>query len=178
MNSLMQFWQSWGGWAIAALLTLLSAGFLLRFVIPALRLGRELAQANERLATLAEAPEPAAVDPKAIGETVMSGPLLRHLWREYAQTLHPMAIPRGTETPPRWRATTMAEQFFTEQALVDTPLKTEFYKHLPGILTGIGILGTFSGLIAGLEHFEVSSDAETVRAGLREIGRASCRGRV
>ena len=35
--------------------------------------------------------------------------------------------------------------------MVDAPLRTEFYKHLPGILTGLGIIGTFSGLIIGLQ---------------------------
>lgn len=45
------------------------------------------------------------------------------------------------------RATVPAETFFTEQALVDTPLRTEFFKHVPGILTGIGIIGTFYGLL-------------------------------
>lgn len=63
----------------------------------------------------------------------------------------------------------MAEAFFTEQALVDTPLKTEFYKHLPGILTGLGIIGTFSGLIQGLTHFDVSTNPEAVRISLRNL---------
>jgi methyl-accepting chemotaxis protein len=69
----------------------------------------------------------------------------------------------------RWRSTTLAETFFTEQALVDTPLKTEFHKHLPGILTGLGIIGTFSGLITGLIRFEVSGDAERIRASLNGL---------
>ncbi|MCK7471356.1 MAG: anti-phage defense ZorAB system protein ZorA [Desulfomicrobium escambiense] len=69
----------------------------------------------------------------------------------------------------RWRSTTLAETFFSEQALVDTPLKTSFYKHLPGILTGLGIIGTFSGLIVGLIRFEVSGDADKVRASLNGL---------
>jgi hypothetical protein len=69
----------------------------------------------------------------------------------------------------RWRSTTLAETFFTEQALIDTPLKTEFYKHLPGILTGLGIIGTFSGLIVGLIRFEVSGDADKVRSSLNGL---------
>ena len=32
---------------------------------------------------------------------------------------------------------------FNTQVLVDTPLNTEFFRHLPGLLTGIGIIGTF-----------------------------------
>lgn len=41
--------------------------------------------------------------------------------------------------------------------MVETPLGTEFYKHLPGILTGIGIVGTFFGLMLGLQHFDPST---------------------
>jgi exonuclease VII small subunit len=65
-----------------------------------------------------------------------------------------------------WRATSCAANVFSEQMVVDTPLKTEFYKHLPGILTGIGIIGTFSGLIAALSQFEITADPEIVRKSL------------
>ena len=37
---------------------------------------------------------------------------------------------------------------------------------MPGILTGIGIIGTFSGLILGLIDFQVSKDADQVRQSL------------
>lgn len=33
-------------------------------------------------------------------------------------------------------------------------LRTEYFRHLPGILTGIGIIGTFFGLIMGLSGFD------------------------
>ena len=36
-------------------------------------------------------------------------------------------------------------------------IDTEFFKHLPGIFTGLGIIGTFTGLISGLMNFDVSS---------------------
>ena len=57
----------------------------------------------------------------------------------------------------RSRATTVAANFFTGQSVVDTPLATEFFKHLPGILTGVGIVGTFFGLMLGLQHFDPST---------------------
>ena len=37
--------------------------------------------------------------------------------------------------------------------MVDIPLKADFFKHLPGLFTGIGIIGTFLGLIWGLNAF-------------------------
>ena len=95
-------------------------------------------------------------------------PRLARIWAEYAETLHPQAG-TGDERTTRWRATTLAETFFTEQALVDSPLKTEFYKHLPGILTGLGIIGTFTGLIIGLIHFDVSLDPTQAQSQLRNL---------
>lgn len=153
---------------VAALLAAIVAGFALRFVWPAWRLGRELDGALRQLAAL---PRPAErlPDPAAIGRDIFARGQLAHLWREYAQTLHAVHRDESGANPRlvAWRATAMAESFFTEQALVDIPLKTEFYKHLPGILTGLGIIGTFAGLIAGLTHFEVSNDPQTVRTSLR-----------
>lgn len=166
---------------VAALLAVIALAFVLRFVIPALLVGRELGRALRRLAALqkgntADAGSGAdtantapAFDPARIGREAMQTPRLAHLWREYAQTLHAEYSGPSQGTPSRWRATALAETFFTEHALVDTPLRTEFYKHLPGILTGIGILGTFSGLIFGLADFSVGSDAAAVRGSLNTL---------
>jgi len=53
--------------------------------------------------------------------------------------------------------------------LVDTPLNTEFFRHLPGLLTGIGIIGTFSGLIVGLSGFDPTGSAEAVKSSLGNL---------
>ncbi len=168
--SFLNFDLSFGAALVAALLFLIGAAFLLRFVWPAWKLGQELDSVLRRLDALPRS-EGQPVDIAAIGRDIMSRPPLAHLWREYTQTLHAVTAPDPAGKPRvvAWRATAMAESFFTEQALVDIPLKTEFYKHLPGILTGLGIIGTFAGLIAGLTHFEVSSNAETVRTSLRGL---------
>ncbi|MBF0160069.1 MAG: anti-phage defense ZorAB system ZorA [Magnetococcales bacterium] len=88
---------------------------------------------------------------------------LVYLWHEYEETLHKQTqVDEGTgqDRIIHYRATALAETFFTQQALVDTYLKTEFFKHLPGILTGIGIIGTFLGLITGLSNFNISNPAQ------------------
>ncbi|MCL2830405.1 MAG: hypothetical protein FWD77_06685 [Betaproteobacteria bacterium] len=168
------------GWIVVGLLALISFAFFLRFVVPAFIVGHELRRTLRRLASLQKefTPEPGVqpvagvarvpvFDPARIGREAMQTPRLAQLWREYAQTLHAEMSEQGSLY--RWRATVLAESFFTEHALVDTPLKTEFYKHLPGILTGIGILGTFSGLIFGLADFSVGSDAAAVRGSLNTL---------
>lgn len=170
MDMLATLWNGPGGTGfIFALLALITLGFLLRFVLPALLLLKDLKRAVAALEQLIRTEE--RPGPDAIAAQVMTSPRLTRLWREYAQTLHGITATdaRQQTRVTAWRATTMAEQFFTEAALVETPLKTEFYKHLPGILTGIGIIGTFAGLIVGLTHFEVNSDADTVRLSLRQL---------
>ncbi len=108
----------------------------------------------------------------AIQAVMEADKTLKHLWGEYNDTLHEQrelsAQTLQFEVVAR-RATVPAEAIFTAQVLVDTPVRTEFFKHLPGILTGLGIIGTFGGLIIGLQGFEVSSDPELVRKGLKTL---------
>lgn len=47
--------------------------------------------------------------------------------------------------------------YFSVSSVVDRPLAVDYFKHLPGILTGIGIIGTFSGLLFGLSNFDASN---------------------
>ncbi len=68
-----------------------------------------------------------------------------------------------------YRSTIQAASVFTAEVVVDSRLWTEFFKHLPGIFTGLGIIGTFLGLIRGLQAFQVSSDSAVVRGGLEGL---------
>lgn len=95
---------------------------------------------------------------------------LAHLWGEFQDTLHVQKEERdGQMKVVAVRSTVPAEAFFSGQYLVDSRLRTEFFKHLPGIFTGLGIIGTFTGLIEGLRHFQVSENAVTVRASLESL---------
>jgi hypothetical protein len=167
LDLLLHYWYAW---AVGLLLAGIGVGFALRFVLPALRLGVELDEAIEALRVIKETrADGSAVALDDIAKTAMTNPRLANLWQEYAQTLHPQPEPGAGREGPRWRATTLAESFFSEEALVDSPLKTEFYKHLPGILTGLGIIGTFTGLIIGLVHFDVSLDPTQAQSQLRNL---------
>lgn len=102
---------------------------------------------------------------------VMTTPKLQHLWSEYADTLHPQSAPDefGQERVVRWRQTVLAEAYFNVEALVAVELRTEYFKHQPGIFTGLGIIGTFVGLLKGLMTFNISSDPEKVRQSLDSL---------
>lgn len=95
---------------------------------------------------------------------------LAHLWKEYQDSLHIQREERdGQLAIIAIRATAPAELYFNSQFVVDSRLRTEFFKHLPGLFTGIGIIGTFSGLIEGLRQFQVSENAATVRDSLQSL---------
>lgn len=169
---LLEFAQTyWPTVAVGAILILIAIVFVVRFIFPAVFLGMRLKRSLSALDLAKSKVDGCIVELSQIADGAMRPPSLSHLWGEYAKTLHRQRKDddSGQSMIVCWRATTLAESFFTEQAIVDTPLKTEFYKHLPGILTGLGIIGTFSGLIMGLIHFDVSLDPVQAQEQLRNL---------
>ena len=156
-------------WVIGTLLGFAALSFISLFLIPAWRTGSSLQMAEAALVALKKAGTVTDLD--AVENKAMNLASLKHCWSEYRDTLHPQKGTNATGelTVVRWRATATANTFFTDTVLVDTPLRTEFFKHLPGILTGLGIIGTFSGLIFGLMGFQVSDDATAVRTSLQGL---------
>jgi hypothetical protein len=149
----------------AALLAALLLSFVTLFLLPGLvhwvRL-RRLQRALDRF----EARTP----PGEFRKLFATDPGLSHLWKEYQDTLHIQREERdGQMVTVAVRSTQSAETFFHSAAVVDARLRSEFFKHVPGLFTGIGIIGTFGGLIEGLRHFQVSDNAATVRASLESL---------
>jgi len=161
-NILLEFWHIA---IVAFLLLLISVGFVHRFIFPAWGLNRELKTAIAALKSIRSELDGNIVELDEIQSKAMVGPTLSHLWTEYAKTLHRQIEngPNGQSRVTRWRATALADNFFSEQAVVDARLRTEYYKHLPGILTGLGIIGTFTGLIIGLGRFQVPRDPAKIQ---------------
>jgi hypothetical protein len=94
---------------------------------------------------------------------------LSHLWAEFSDTLFEETVfnaTTGAHERAQYRATVPAEQYFHPQVVVDSRVGGEFFKHLPGILTGIGIIGTFAGLLRGLKNFQITENAQVVRDSL------------
>jgi hypothetical protein len=81
-----------------------------------------------------------------------------HLWTEYRHTLHTVSTQGSATEVQAVLATVPAETFFSKESIVDIRINADFYRHLPGILTGIGIIGTFSGLVWGLYQFKPDPD--------------------
>ncbi|MGB6009566.1 anti-phage ZorAB system protein ZorA [Castellaniella sp.] len=162
-----------GAWAVKGLLvfaayiphflgilSLLSVLFFLWALVYRVRLGSMLKKLR-------------AINPKTSREAIQAifpTKHLRHLWKEYDETLHAQYEEQdGQRQVSAIRSTTPAEMYFNDQYVVDSYLGTEFFKHLPGIFTGLGIVGTFGGIIEGLEQFQVTENAETVRQSLESL---------
>lgn len=142
--------------------------FIVQFLFPARRLIRNLSQAIKAIQSLKSSTANGQVISIDLINKLMTNQKLEHCWTEFSQTLHKQTTPddMGQERVKCWRSTIPAEVFFNVETLVAVELKTEYFKHQPGILTGIGIIGTFFGLLRGLSTFSVSSDPETVRLSL------------
>lgn len=96
----------------------------------------------------------------------------RHGWSEFGRRAHLYAVPSeaaGGIARVRWASTAPAEVVWNSQLAVDQRVGAEFFKHLPGLFTGLGIIGTFFGLIEGLRRFQVSSNADVVRGSLESL---------
>lgn len=150
----------------AAILGLLALDFLFRFIFPAIRVSRELSRAILQVKALG--PSAGAT---GLAEVFNQAGILLPLWREYADSLHRQTEPdpaTGRETV-RFRSTAPAEAIFRQEVIVDIPLRAGFFRHLPGIFTGVGIIGTFSGLLTGLGAFRISENPMVVRDSLGHL---------
>lgn len=99
--------------------------------------------------------------------TIFSDQTLQHAWKLYEATLHEQTeVIDGEAHVIQVRATVQSEAFFNQQNIVDTPIESDFFKHLPGIMTGAGIIGTFGGLLWGLSKFDPAGNPAKVQDSL------------
>lgn len=163
--------QYWLNSIVVIFLVVLSIDFFNRFVKISRVLGGELASAISALKEISPRNGAPIIELDEVGSKAMLSRALTHLWNEYCKTLHPQREEdqHGQIRVVRWRATTLAESFFSDQAIVDGRLKTEFFKHLPGVLTGLGIIGTFAGLIKGLVNFNVAVNPARAQEQLQSL---------
>ena len=139
--------------------------FITQYQIPAKKLQSELSQiANKLLQYKKENIQILDISNLA---PIFSIEPFKHLWAEYEDTLHLVRDYDGEAIS--MRATSTSEIYFSKESVVDTQIDADFFRHLPGILTGIGIIGTFSGLVWGLQLFDPQKPDETLRFLLQEV---------
>lgn len=148
---------------IGGFLTFFALGYLLPAILDALRLGvvsASLSRAynNKRYQNPANNP---------LNDKWVLYPLFSRLWRDFAETLHPQTSEDGSRVT--YRTTSPAELYFNHQVLVDTPMRVEFFRHLPGMLTGAGIVSTFAGILLGLTEFNPMVGPDEVTGQLKNL---------
>lgn len=144
----------------AAILGLLLLSFLIFSALPSFVVSRQLSGVIRRLTALNKQAD------GSLDAIFQHTGVLEHLWQEYSDSLHKQT---GEGQPVRLRSTMPAGVVFRPDILVDIPLRTDFFKHLPGLFTGVGIIGTFYGLLIGLQSFAVSDNPVIVRASLTRL---------
>lgn len=152
---------------LLAIVLALTGVFVWQFVVPGVKFWFFLKRTNLKLQKIVDARSWVELDGVFNADTTLA-----HLWNEYQQTLHDqkqLNVQTGSLTIAARRATMQAEVFFGDTVVIDSRLRTEFFKHLPGILTGLGIIGTFLGLLIGLQAFQVSDNAAVVRKSLEVL---------
>ncbi|MFW2096481.1 anti-phage ZorAB system protein ZorA [Acinetobacter sp. ULE_I057] len=103
----------------------------------------------------------------SLNSLLSANPTLKHAWENYKNSLHDIREEVDGEFQIiSSRSTVSSDMFFSQIAIIDTPLKVDFYKHIPGIITGVGIIATFLGLLFGLLAFDPAGDPAKVQSSL------------
>ena len=158
----------WPVWVTGLLILFLLIAFIWKFLVPAKAHRTRLSSIKKQIASLGKLDSPAAQ--REFRRIFGVDTHLAHVWREYEESLHQQEEAKeGQRVVTDVRATVPAAMYFNPESIVDGRVNAEFFKHAPGLFTGIGIIGTFTGLIFGLGAFKVSGDAEAVRQSLESL---------
>lgn len=140
---------------VGLILLIACAAFYKKYVIPSRTLCANLEKIGTTIRSMSDGDE--SMRKTGVGKVFQDSPF-DPLWREFAKTLHTQtSYTQGQLKRTKCRLTVPASHFFSVSAVVDRQLGVEYFKHLPGILTGVGIIGTFAGLLFGLSNFDASS---------------------
>jgi MotA/TolQ/ExbB proton channel family len=142
---------------ILAVLAALALSFVAMFLLPALGLSKRLKLATESV------PGPAEETFERVVTSLQADPELTPLWKEYIAQLYTTQDEEGRSAT---RAMVSARAVFDLPTVTQSRLRLDLFRNLPGVFTGIGIIGTFSGLIMGLRTFRISQDPQVVQKSL------------
>ena len=161
------FTQYWLPIVITIIVCILLVVFVLKYFVPAWNLYSKI---KKTIIEVQESKNSPKSKHKELLEQHFKDTPFQHAWDMYKVTLHDeRGSVDGEDALIRSRTTASSEYFFNQSLLVDTPLNVEFFKHLPGIITGIGIIGTFGGLLIGLNSFDPAGDPANVQSSLGNL---------
>lgn len=153
-------------WILPAFISILASGLLIFFGIKYWKPANQLNASIQKMIKDVDAAKNTTNKTQGLG-TVFTEDPFSHAWQMYHRTLHPVHEHfEGEQRIIGYKSTAPSGYFFDQTLLIDTPLKIEFFKHLPSLVTGIGIIGTFGGLLLGLVLFEPAGDPTNVQNSL------------
>ena len=149
---------------VSIFLIFIAIRFILNYWVPAHVLKNKLSKLASDLEKRNEQPN---VDTDSLDASFEDTLYLKQAWLNYKKTFHDIhGVVDGEDIVVHSRATVPSEVFFSEAIIIDTPLKVDFYKHLPGMITGVGIIVTFAGLLIGLLAFDPAGNPDKVQDSL------------
>ena len=111
----------------------LTAWFILSYAKKAWAIQKLLSKSAQQVHTVSNSTQDII---KKQLSTIFSDQTLEHAWKLYEATLHEQTeVIDGEVHVIQVRATVPSEAFFNQQNIVDTPIESDFFKHLPGIMT-------------------------------------------
>jgi hypothetical protein len=93
-----------------------------------------------------------------VGDVLGKDQLCAHGWREFNETL----VVDTSAADEAIYNTRQANEFFSEDEIVSESMHPTFFQSVPGILTSIGLLGTFLAILLGLAAIHVPGGEEAV----------------
>ena len=149
---------------MAVFVIVVSIRFFINYIKPARLLCEQI---NTAISNLSKVKSNQRFDKNLLDEVFETNETLSHAWLNYKSSLHDLNQEvDGESVVVASKSTVSSEVFFSQSVIIDTPLRVEFYKHLPGMITGFGIIATFSGLLFGLLAFDPAGDPSKVQDSL------------
>lgn len=91
---------------------------------------------------------------------------VKHIWLEFDETLVEVQSPSGVNEV---RNTIDFGHFFNTHTIAKGVTDNRFVAAIPGVLTAIGVIGTFVGLQLGLAGLDLGGDVEQMREGIASV---------
>jgi len=118
---------------------------------------KELAGLNKALAVLKKTDGKLSLTEfNKLDESLRNNSALLHPWKEFSETV----IKDEVEGSINIWNTRQAEDFFSFDKIILPKLHLTFLEAVPGIVTGIGLLGTFIALFDGLQNLHIGADMQ------------------
>lgn len=93
---------------------------------------------------------------------------LTPLFNEYNKTVKVVSFKKGTETKKRYVSSMESSYYLDEENLIDNDLKTRTIDQISQSLTGVGIFGTFLGIVRGVSGLNLES-SEAMKSGIATL---------